>query len=204
MPKRTFFNLPEHKKDHLLHAAKEEFSRVPLSEASIANIVKTAGIPRGSFYQYFEDKEDVFYYLLMKHAEEKRRKVVAIMNQHEGDLFATIIAAFESIIKDEVNYQFLKNIFLHLTHKTESIIAKSIHDYGLDEPFDRMSVLIDQSNLNIENEQELFHLFRMITTITFQNIVDKFALDLPIEEALDHFKIEMRLLQRGLLKTDHA
>ena len=204
MPKRTFFNLPEHKKDHLLHAAKEEFSRVPLSEASIANIVKTAGIPRGSFYQYFEDKEDVFYYLLMKHAEEKRKEFAVIMNQNKGDLFATIIDAFEIIIKDEVNYKFLKNTFLHLTHKTESIFAKSFHDYGLDKPFDQMSVLIDQSNLNVEDEKELFHLFRMVTTITFQNIVDKFALDLPIEQALENFKIEMRLLQRGLLKTDHV
>ena len=44
----------------------------------------------------------------------------------------------------------------------------------------------------------------MVTTITFQNIVDKFALDLPIEQALENFKIEMRLLQRGLLKTDHV
>ena len=204
MPKRTFFNLPEHKKDHLLHAAKEEFSRVPLNEASIANIVKTAEIPRGSFYQYFEDKEDVFYYLLMKHAEEKRKEFAVIMNQNKGDLFATIIDAFEIIIKDEVNYKFLKNTFLHLTHKTESIFAKSFHDYGLDKPFDQMSVLIDQSNLNVEDEKELFHLFRMVTTITFQNIVDKFALDLPIEQALENFKIEMRLLQRGLLKTDHV
>jgi len=204
LPKSTFFNLPEHKKDHLLHAAKEEFSRVPLNEASIANIVKTAEIPRGSFYQYFEDKEDVFYYLLMKHAEEKRKEFAVIMNQNKGDLFATIIDAFEIIIKDEVNYKFLKNTFLHLTHKTESIFAKSFHDYGLDKPFDQMSVLIDQSNLNVEDEKELFHLFRMVTTITFQNIVDKFALDLPIEQALENFKIEMRLLQRGLLKTDHV
>lgn len=204
MPNQTFFNLPKEKRELLIQSAKKEFSRVPLSEASIANIIKSAGIPRGSFYQYFEDKEDVFYYLLMKHAEEKRKEFAVIMNQNKGDLFATIIDAFEIIIKDEVNYKFLKNTFLHLTHKTESIFAKSFHDYGLDKPFDQMSVLIDQSNLNVEDEKELFHLFRMVTTITFQNIVDKFALDLPIEQALENFKIEMRLLQRGLLKTDHV
>ena len=204
MPNQTFFNLPEEKRELLVQSAKKEFSRVPLSEASIANIIKSAGIPRGSFYQYFEDKEDVFYYLLMKHAEEKRKEFAVIMNQNKGDLFATIIDAFEIIIKDEVNYKFLKNTFLHLTHKTESIFAKSFHDYGLDKPFNQMSVLIDQSNLNVEDGKELFHLFRMVTTITFQNIVDKFALDLPIEQALENFKIEMRLLQRGLLKTDHV
>ena len=114
MPKSTFFNLPENKKAVLLEAAKEEFSRVPLNEASIANIVKAAGIPRGSFYQYFEDKEDVFYYLLKKHAEEKRKQFVTNMNRHNGDLFATIIDAFEMIIKDKRDYSFFKNTFLHL------------------------------------------------------------------------------------------
>ena len=41
---------------------KKEFSRLPLKDASIANIIKDAEIPRGSFYQYFENKEDLYYY----------------------------------------------------------------------------------------------------------------------------------------------
>ena len=59
MPKQTFFHLPEEKKKRLLEAARVEFSRVPLKDSSIANIVKIAEIPRGSFYQYFESKEDL-------------------------------------------------------------------------------------------------------------------------------------------------
>jgi len=53
MPTNTFFHLPEEKQQRLLDAAQIEFSRHSLQEASIANIVKLAGIPRGSFYQYF-------------------------------------------------------------------------------------------------------------------------------------------------------
>ena len=64
MPKLTFFNLPEMKRNKLIRAAEAEFSRVPLSQASISNIVKAAEIPRGSFYQYFENKEDAYYFLL--------------------------------------------------------------------------------------------------------------------------------------------
>ncbi|WP_240452190.1 TetR/AcrR family transcriptional regulator [Virgibacillus sp. YIM 98842] len=61
MPKQTFFNLPEDKKTILLDAVEKEFSRVPLFEASVANMVQDAGIPRGSFYQYFDNKEDAFF-----------------------------------------------------------------------------------------------------------------------------------------------
>lgn len=59
VPKETFFNLAEEKKEKIINAAKKEFKRVPLEQASIKNIVEDAGIARGSFYQYFESKEDL-------------------------------------------------------------------------------------------------------------------------------------------------
>ena len=61
MPKQTFFNLPEGKRKTLMNAAEKEFARVPLAKASISNIIKDANIPRGSFYQYFENKEDLYF-----------------------------------------------------------------------------------------------------------------------------------------------
>ncbi|MEH7746974.1 TetR/AcrR family transcriptional regulator, partial [Neobacillus drentensis] len=39
MPKQTFFNLTNEKQRSLINAAKKEFSRVPLHEASISNII---------------------------------------------------------------------------------------------------------------------------------------------------------------------
>ena len=59
MPKETFLRLSEDKREKILSAAKKEFSRVTLEEVSIKNIVEDADIARGSFYQYFESKEDL-------------------------------------------------------------------------------------------------------------------------------------------------
>ena len=59
MPKETFLKLPEEKKDKIIKAAKKEFARVPFEQTSIKNIVEDADIARGSFYQYFESKEDL-------------------------------------------------------------------------------------------------------------------------------------------------
>jgi AcrR family transcriptional regulator len=64
MPKQTFLNLPEEKRKTILNAAVEEFAEYGLENASTNRIVKKSGIAKGSFYQYFEDKEDVFRYLL--------------------------------------------------------------------------------------------------------------------------------------------
>lgn len=72
MPKDTFHNLPAAKKQKIFAAAVREFSARRFSEASINQIVKAAGIPRGSFYQYFSGKEDLFLYMFETIAREKR------------------------------------------------------------------------------------------------------------------------------------
>jgi AcrR family transcriptional regulator len=66
MPKDTFFNLPQQKQNNVFDAAVQEFSMWMFSEASINRIVKAAQIPRGSFYQYFDGKEDVFSYVITR------------------------------------------------------------------------------------------------------------------------------------------
>ena len=64
MPTQRFLKLKEEKKQAILEAAVHEFSRVPYSSASINQIIKEADISRGSFYTYFEDKDDLMRYML--------------------------------------------------------------------------------------------------------------------------------------------
>lgn len=71
MPKETYFQLPSSKRQRILDALMEEFSQVTFSAASINQVIKTAGISRGSFYQYFEDKEDAYMEVLNVIAQRK-------------------------------------------------------------------------------------------------------------------------------------
>jgi len=71
MPKQTFFNLPEEKREKIVNAAVDEFADYGLENASTNRIVENSGISKGSFYQYFEDKMDVFQYLMDIVSKEK-------------------------------------------------------------------------------------------------------------------------------------
>src|SRR3990172_12621942 len=71
MPKQTFLNLPEEKRNTVINAAIDEFAEYGLENASTNRIVANSGISKGSFYQYFEDKQDVFMYLLTVLEQEK-------------------------------------------------------------------------------------------------------------------------------------
>ena len=88
MPTDTFFRLPEEKRTRILEGAWSEFTAVPYAEASINRIVQTSRIPRGSFYQYFEDKNDLFLTLI----DEIRDRFLDLfhdtLERSGGDLFA--------------------------------------------------------------------------------------------------------------------
>src|SRR5690242_11815925 len=64
LAKQTFFNLPEEKRTLIINAAIDEFAEYGFEASSINRIVANSGISKGSFYQYFEDKMDVFKYLM--------------------------------------------------------------------------------------------------------------------------------------------
>lgn len=64
MPKDLFFTLAKDKQSRIIEAAIGEFSKEIYQDASINQIIKEAEISRGSFYQYFEDKDDLFFYIL--------------------------------------------------------------------------------------------------------------------------------------------
>lgn len=64
MPTQTFYNLPDDKKNRIMDAITDELGLHAYEHVNIQNIIKQAKISRGSFYQYFEDKDDLFDYFL--------------------------------------------------------------------------------------------------------------------------------------------
>jgi AcrR family transcriptional regulator len=71
VPQQTFFNLPEEKRQQILQVVIDEFAENDYDNVSISRIVARAGIAKGSFYQYFADKEDLYGYVLGLMADAK-------------------------------------------------------------------------------------------------------------------------------------
>jgi AcrR family transcriptional regulator len=91
MPKETFYNLPEKKRDRILSTAVEEFATNSYDQASINRIVANAGIAKGSFYQYFEDKQDLFFYLLDLMVETKSTYISPYLQNPDQHDFFTLL-----------------------------------------------------------------------------------------------------------------
>ncbi|SFB09962.1 TetR/AcrR family transcriptional regulator [Clostridium frigidicarnis] len=205
MPKQTFFNLSVGKQETLINAAMKEFSRVQLFEASISNIVRSAGIPRGSFYQYFDDKEDAFYFLLDNHCKEMQKNFILSLKKVDGDIFETFIEMFQSMMKNfqnQENRSFFKNIFLNMNYKTENTLTHNVNEKMCNDQFSEIIGLINTTNLNVTKEQEIFHVLKIIMAVTFQNLIQNFAMELPFEESIKNYTLEINMLKKGLCRED--
>lgn len=97
MPSNTFYNLSESKKKRIFAAAVQEFATRRFSDASINQIIKEAKISRGSFYQYFKGKEDLYLYVLTEIGKEKMS--IALPQQPETeDFFDTYLHMVRDIL----------------------------------------------------------------------------------------------------------
>lgn len=71
MPKDTFFNLPVEKRDKIINAAMDQFAELHYSNVTVNQIVQRGRIPKGSFYQYFKNKDDLYIYLFTELGDTK-------------------------------------------------------------------------------------------------------------------------------------
>jgi len=81
VPTQRFCNLPEEKRTRITEAAIGEFSDKGIDGADVAGVVRRAGIPRGSFYQYFEGMDDLLGYVFDQLTRAKLRFVAPALEQ---------------------------------------------------------------------------------------------------------------------------
>lgn len=63
---QTFFNLPEEKRNRIYQCALKEFAARPYDKSSINRVIADASISKGSFYQYFDNKGDLYSYCIVR------------------------------------------------------------------------------------------------------------------------------------------
>ncbi|MCB9745349.1 MAG: TetR/AcrR family transcriptional regulator [Alphaproteobacteria bacterium] len=103
MPKPTFFNLPEAKRQRIIDAAVEVLGAAPYAQATLDEIVRLAGISKGSMYQYFEGKADLFRWLITDYmGARKMASIGAGAPGPDASLWEVLEAAFISGVRFSV------------------------------------------------------------------------------------------------------
>lgn len=97
----TFLRLPEEKRRRFLDAAWEEFTSARFVDVSVNQIVRRAGIPRGSFYQYFAGKDDLLAFLLEDVRNYIKGEYRRILTENGGDIFQAQLDCFDQLARED-------------------------------------------------------------------------------------------------------
>ena len=169
VPTDTFFRLPESKRETLLRCARQEFARVPYPDASINRIIHSAGIPRGSFYMYFEDKSDLFLYLMDQFVDAFIETVCQLLEEENGNLFLAFQGLFDRLWVRCSNS-------CREGHAAEVITilrrnAGMPHTMAMGQSYGRRFLSqilprLDRSILALEGDEELEHGLRILLSVT--------------------------------------
>lgn len=169
MPKETFYRLPDEKREMIMAAAEREFLENSFEAASINRIIKEAAIPRGSFYQYFEDKKDIFLYIVSTHKNEAFGFVESFIKDSDGDVFSFMRKAIDFMISAECSEKVegMKRIFSQ-PWVFDMIVSDTMKgkQEEANTPKGIMFKYIDKNQLNVENDDELIALINIFASIS--------------------------------------
>jgi len=87
MPTKTFYRLRDEKQDTILRAAVHEFVKNGFTRAKTNDIAQMAGISKGSLFQYFENKKELFIHCAKWGLEVFMKKLDEQMNIGDMDIY---------------------------------------------------------------------------------------------------------------------
>jgi len=193
MPTATFFRLPEEKRERLIQACWSEVSRVRFADISINRIIAAAHIPRGSFYQYFQDKEDLVRYLLGDMREYFTNQLRNILVEADGDLFALPLAAYDRFVNAQGRTDPMLALFIRVLQMNQGIDIQSFIGDGAHCGFlpDRLWEVVDASRLRRDDRAYAGHIFYLACAVLAFAIAE--ALWNPVKVTLMRETLQTRM-----------
>lgn len=108
--KAAYFKITDEKREIIENAAMNEFAHHSFNEASLNNIIKSAGISKGGMFKYIEDKTDLYIHIFEKSLSAFFDMQLAHMNANETCI---IKRAFNMVIESQ-NFYLEKPLYFQL------------------------------------------------------------------------------------------
>ena len=202
MPTDTFYRLPESKREHVVDALRAEITRSTYENFSINNVVRDCGISRGSFYQYFRSKEDIYLYFLAEYQKRILAFASGKLRSNGGDLFDALEESFRFAVrmlcyKDsrDFRHHLFGNMWMY-----ELLWQKGLYGEAVSSEIMDFLNAIDRSRLNVADEAELKTLVEICMTLSLKEAAGVFLADKHEADVNEHFSRKLTLLRKAYQK----
>lgn len=155
MIKRTFYNLPPEKREKIIDVTRKEFRKGSKKKITINSVIKNAGISRGSFYQYFDDKLDLVELMaddMMNKMSEYIKEQLILYN---GDIFEIPLDIFDVMFKDDSSYKDIV-VFTDRNNQNSELISEYMfYRFRKYNFWNKLSVYINRSKLRLNSDEDI-------------------------------------------------
>ena len=196
MPKGTFFNLPEKKREMIENAAIDEFAEHGFDNASINRIVEACKIAKGSFYQYFEDKKDVLMHLMDITAKTKIASLSSVLeNSRDLDFFDLMRELWLGGLKFASENQKLARLGNEIMKNQNRGIYKEILDSkgGMATDFYRHLIVSAVVNGELRKDLDIEYISYMLTALGIATI--EYYFNNVLNEDIQFTKINENMME---------
>ncbi|WP_449354585.1 TetR/AcrR family transcriptional regulator [Virgibacillus natechei] len=159
---KTFNNLDENKQQRILNAALKEFAENGYEQASTNQIVKNAGIGKGMLFYYFNNKKELYHYLIDYAINVMIDEYFSLIDTKESDF----VERLKQIAQVKSNYyynhpdvsNFIGNIYLDGQAQLPEGLEKRLHDLqirGYSLLYDNVDTSLFRDDVNVEKVYKL-------------------------------------------------
>lgn len=200
IPRKTYHNLSKLKKSKLFESGFKEFSTYNYYNASINRIVNNASIPKGSFYQYFHDKDEFYWYIINQVLDEQISKYDKLLDGANGNFIKAeehLFFHFAVLLENYKYRNLIRNVFDSSYYDvTNSLISSGGVDY------DMIYGLVSQKRAKIVkkmSKEEFIIVFGMMRNILNNSIITLISKDLSTKDAIHFYQTQVNFLLKGIL-----
>lgn len=113
MPSTTFNKLPAAKREKFIRVAMEEFSSAGYEKASVTQMVKKLHIAKGSVYQYFENKKELYFYLLEQAQARRQEYMKPVLRNPPESFWELYVKLFEASLRFDYENPEMSSLILN-------------------------------------------------------------------------------------------
>lgn len=200
MPKDTFFNLSQEKQERIIESAKTAFSKKRYSAVTIDAIVALAKIPKGSFYQYFDNKDDLYKYIFYDVGKDKKDMLLEALDQYDELDFSKMLMqlmnkAYEFEARDRRIFELKQRFLNEVPQETKNIILSELVPATMD--LYKQIILKYIQNTTFREDVDVETAAFILTMVTMH--MDQYPSATEVDHSNTLLKV-CKILEKGLVK----
>jgi TetR/AcrR family fatty acid metabolism transcriptional regulator len=188
------------RRESIIQAAIEVFSKKDFKTASISEIAQKAGVANGTIYQYFRNKEDLFFAIPIEKTNEFRSQLELHLEGISGafNKIRKFVWYFLYFFKTNPGYG---RILMLEMRVSKSFVKTETYGFLKQSVSQVMKIITEGQNEGVIRQDTDISILRHLVLGTLEHMVSRWLLKDEKYDLLEHHEEVSRMLIDGLRAT---